>query len=410
MNKIIDPEILTYGSPTEHQRKMVEAVIAEGGIRAAARRLNLHKSTIQEAIRLVTNKAAIRGYSPDADAKGLAPDTHVVKGKSTYYGEDGQVKGQWVKTDLRQEFYNEMVRMAISEFLMDVPQLPIASQPLDVQTDIIPWIQIGDAHLGMLAHLAETNENFDLKIGERELLASIFQLIDEMPPCERLVINDLGDATHYENMKGETEASGNRLDFDGRFPKMIKVYSRTMRAIVERALSKAQFVDCIINQGNHSRTNDIWMAELLEVAYGHTGRVKVLDNHSVFVPYRMGNTFVMVHHGDQCPPARMVGVMTTDFRKDYGETEFHYIDQGHVHHKFVSKEHPGVVIESWNNLAPNDKWHHEAGYRSRKSISVVLRSRKYGEVGRRVLPIEEVRVNIASANGQTTKTKEVYTV
>jgi hypothetical protein len=201
------------------------------------------------------------------------------------------------------------------------------------------------------------------------------------------------------------------LDADGRHPKMLRVYSRTMRFIIDRALTKAQHVDVIINQGNHSRINDFWMRELLEVAYGHTGRVTALDNDSVFIPYRMGNTLVMVHHSDKCPPARLVGVMTTDFRKDYGETEHHYIDTGHVHHHFVSKEHPGVVIESWNHLAANDKWAHDAGYRSRKSISIILRSRTYGEVGRRLLSIQEIQARLAKAQGHAVKAaKEVYTV
>jgi hypothetical protein len=304
-----------------------------------------------------------------------------------------------------------MVKQAIAEFVADVPQIPCQAAPQDYQCDIIPWLQVGDAHIGMLAHAAEVGENFDLKIAERELCGAIAMLIDEMPPCERMVINDLGDASHYDNLAAVTSASGHALDADGRHPKMLRVYSRTMRFIVDRALTKAKYVDVLVNQGNHSRINDFWMREVLTVAYAHTGRVNVLDNDSVFIPYRMGNTLVMVHHSDKCPPAKLVGVMTTDFRKDYGETQFHYIDTGHVHHHFVSKEHPGVVIESWNHLAANDKWAHDAGYRSRKAITMVLRSRTYGEVGRRLLPIEEIQARLAAAQGCAVKEpKEVYTV
>jgi hypothetical protein len=243
----------------------------------------------------------------------------------------------------------------------------------------------------MLAHAAETGENFDVKIGEREVCGAIGMLIDEMPACERCVINDLGGFTHYENFAATTEASGHALDFDSRFPKMIKAYARIMRFIVDKALTKAQHVDGIVNQGNHSRTNDIWMAVLLRAAYEDTGRVHVLDNDSVFIGYRMGNTLVMTHHSDKCKPARLPDVMTADFRKDFGETEFHYIDIGHVHHSSVSQDINGIVVESWNHLAASDKWAHEAGYRSSKSITVVLRSKTYGEIGRRLLPIAEVR-------------------
>jgi DNA repair exonuclease SbcCD nuclease subunit len=123
----------------------------------------------------------------------------------------------------------------------------------------------------------------------------------------------------------------------------------------------------------------------------------------------MGNTLVMTHHSDKCKPKMLADVMTTDFRKDYGETEHHYIDIGHVHHGMVMKEHPSVVIESFNHLAALDRWAHDSGYRNRKSITVILRSRKFGEVGRRLLPIQEIRARMKPEN-KVIHFKEVFTV
>jgi len=183
-----------------------------------------------------------------------------------------------------------------------------------------------------------------------------------------------------------------------------------MRFIVDKCLEKSKFVDVIVNQGNHSRTNDIWMAELLRVAYGESGRVNILNNESVFIAYRMGNTLVMTHHSDKCKPKDLVNVMTSDFRKDFGETEHHYIDIGHVHHGMVMKEHPSVFVESFNHLAGLDKWAHDFGYRNRKSITIILRSKTYGEVGRRLLPIQEIRARLTNASGKISKPKEVYSV
>lgn len=407
MHKDVDPQLLSYASV--RQAEYLEAIAVNGGIRAAARTLGVSKASIQDSMRLLKKKAAIRGYSPEHDMTHTVPETHVAKGVSTYYREDGSVGAQWVKSNLRQEAYNDMVQGAIKEFLGDVPKLPIPAGPKNYSTDVIPWVNIGDAHIGMLAHAAEVGESFDLKIAERELCGAIGLLLEEMPMCERMVINDLGDATHYENMTATTEASGHLLDFDSRFPKMIRVYVKVMRFIIEKALTKAKFVDIIVNQGNHSRTNDFWVAELLRAVYEHDGRVHVLNNESVFIPYRMGNTFVMVHHSDKCKPTTLAHVMATDFAKDWGETEHRYVDVGHVHSHMVSKEHPGVFIESFNNLAPADRYAHDNGWRSRKSITVVLRSRTYGEIGRRVLPIQEVR-DKALPNHPAPKAKESYSV
>ena len=383
---------------TDTQKKYIDAINLHGGVRAASRVLGVHNTSIVKAILRLKEKAALHGYSPDYDMVHSVPSPFVVNGVSTYYDRDGLPRGQWVKSKLDDDKFREVIQEGIRSFLEDVPKLKVPSSPRDVQSDIIPWVQIGDAHIGLLTHAAEVGENFDLKIAERELTSAIGILIDELPYSERIVLNDLGDFTHYENMSGVTEASGHKLDYDGRFPKMIKAYSRTMRAIVDKALEKAKFVDVIVNQGNHSRTNDIWMAELLRVAYGHTGRVNVLNNDSAFISYRMGNTHVMTHHSDTCKVQKLIGVMTTDFRKDFGETEYHYIDIGHIHHGLAMKEHPGIIVESFNHLASTDKWAHDSGYRNRKSITVILRSKKYGEVGRRLLPLGEIRDRIFSSN------------
>lgn len=386
---------------TPVQARYIDAILATGGsMRKAAKVLGVHHSSVQKAIKNVLTTAASRGYSPEHGMTRTVPDPFLVKGHSMLDRVDPETGErtkilEWTKTRIDDAVWFENVKSGIAAFLAD--QEPIAAParaPKSRDQDVIPFIQIGDAHLGMLAHEAETGENFDLKIAERELLAGIFQLIDESEPTERIFINDLGDFTHYENMKGETEASGHALDFDGRFPKMIDVYSEIMRAIIDKALTKAQHVDVAINQGNHSRTNDIWMATLLRAVYGHTGRVNVLNNRTPFITYRMGNTFVLTHHSDKCRPNKLAHVMATDFSEDWGGSRFRYIDIGHIHHNMVCKEHPGVSIESWNQLAAKDKYAHDYGYRARQSISVVERSRTYGEKRRRVLSIDEIRDNI----------------
>lgn len=368
-----------------------DAVAQYGSQRAAERALGLSTGTISHARRRAAAKQAPEPWNfPVSEGYKLGKVT-------SHRRADGTLIEVWDRQHPLVEDI-EQAKEAIREFIAEQP--PIASAPArgDRRTDIIPWVQIGDAHFGMLAHEAETGANFDLRIAERELCAAIGLLIDEMGEHERVVINDLGDFTHYENTSGTTEASGHALDIDGRNPKMIRVYSRTMRFIIDKVLEKADFVDVIVNQGNHSRVNDWWMRELIEVAYGHEGRVRAINNDSVFIGYRMGDTFVMTHHSDKCRPPRLAQVMATDFAQDWGEAKYRYIDIGHIHHGMVLKEHPGVTIESWNILANPDKYAHDGGWRSRQAISIVHRSRKYGEVGRRRMPIEEVRDAIEAAH------------
>jgi len=394
---------------TDRQREMLQACVDHGSIGAAARALNMSTQNVSRCVNLMRERAALSGHAPEHGFTHAVPAPHIAKGVSNLWkrGEPEPVLS-WVKSGISQEAFEKHLAEAADLFYATLPKMrvPAAKPNRKYNKDLIPWFQIGDAHLGMLAHAAEVGHNFDVKIAVTELMTAFSILLDESEHCERCVIHDLGDFTHYENFRGETEQSGHKLDYDGRFPKMIDYYIPLMRSIIENALIKFRHVDIIINQGNHSRTNDIWMARLLREVYSDTDRVTVINNSDVFIPYRMGDTFVLTHHSDKCKPAQLAKVMATDFAEDWGASRFRYIDTGHVHHGFTSKEHPGVLIESWNTLAPSDRYAHEGGWRSRQSIARVDRSRKYGNVGRRTLPVEEVQDRINA--GLTKHVKEGY--
>lgn len=358
-----------------------------GSITEAARVMDINRETLQGRVNRAREKF-LNGHALTDDLKARIADGFELHGYSQFTKTEAG-EPIWLKTRRAERDYWGGIKTAI-EGIKPVSLAEIAPLPPEPQSDIIPWLQIGDAHIGMLANERETGANFDIAIGEREICAAAASLIDGAPDCETLVVNDLGDGTHYETFRAETEASGHALDQDTRYWKMIEAYIRITRFIIERALAKAGKVIYICNQGNHSRSNDVWMAATVRALYGDTGRVQVMDNSSPFISVRMGKTLVVVHHGDKARPEKFRDVVASDFAADWGETEFRYLDGGHVHHS-QRKELAGCVFESWNNLAPRDKYAHDGGWRSKQCMSLVLRSRSYGEVGRHVMPIERVR-------------------
>lgn len=386
----------------------IKAALTGRTVAQAAELLGMHER------RLYEHKARLarQGWSPDHDMTKTVPDGFHLKGTSTLYDEDGKPRLQWVKTSIDHERQMQLMQAYLAGFLAESDPLPEIDPPgCALDADIVPWFQIGDAHIGMLAHANEVGHNFDLKIAERELTVAMHKLIDRAPACERCVIQDLGDMSHYQDFTAKSE-SGHDFDYDSRYPKMIEVCARVMRTIVDKALTKFAFVDVIVNQGNHSRSNDVWMRVFLNHVYQNNTRLHVLDNSSVFIPYRMGNTFVMCHHSDKCKPPQLASVMATDFAKDWGESTYRYIDIGHIHHRMVAKEMPGVTVESWAQLAPSDKWAHDGGWRSRACLSVVLRSRTYGEKGRITITAEEVKdiLDKAMPGTQASLRRAVYSV
>lgn len=405
-----DENLLKYA--TARQAEYLEAFWRVGTERGAARELNVHPFALRKGLRAVRAKATLQGYNPGHHLVRAVPEPLRLRGTSMLFkqGQEAPVL-EWHKTTVDQAMLAATIERYVTSFLETAPVPEIAPPSTELDTDVIPWFQIGDGHVGMLAHADEVGHNFDLKIAERELITAMHQLIDRAPGCERCVIQDMGDLTHYQDFTAKSE-SGHDFDFDSRYPKMIDTAARIMRSIVDKALSKFQYVDVIVNQGNHSRSNDVWMRVFLRHVYHSNERLHVLDNSSVFIPYRMGNTFVMCHHSDKCRPAQLAHVMATDFAKDWGEATYRYIDIGHIHHRMQSKEHPGVTVESWNQLAPGDKYAHDGGWRSRACLTCVLRSKTYGEKGRITISAEEVKdiIDKAVPGAEALKRRAVYSV
>jgi tRNA(Leu) C34 or U34 (ribose-2'-O)-methylase TrmL len=90
-----------------------------------------------------------------------------LKGTSTLYGSDGSIKQQWVKSDVPKEQSLDAFKEAIQNITSFLPLTYDPSttpQPDETTTDLMTIYPIGDAHVGMLAHEAETGEDHDLKI------------------------------------------------------------------------------------------------------------------------------------------------------------------------------------------------------------------------------------------------------
>lgn len=393
---VVDVRLFDYCSPS--QREMLEAIQLHGSASAASLALGLNSGAASAKYNAVKRKAARAGYAPEAGINHPVAAGFKLKGYS-HLTKTAAGENIWLKAEAVRERWERAVTDAIDNCPLRVINIPEPTVQTFDGRDIIPWLNIGDAHIGMLAHKDETGANFDLKIAKAEILQAAYDLIDMAPDCDRMVINDLGDGTHYENMRAMTERSGHQLDFDSRFPKMIDAYLDIMESIIEKALAKAKTVDVIINQGNHSETNDYWAARYFRRLYSRLGsaRINVLKNESPFIAYRMGKTLVLVHHGHKCKPERLREIMSTDFAADWGEATFRYIDGGHIHH-FSAKELAGAEWCSFNNLAPADKYAHDGGWRSKQAMTLVLRSRVYGDVGRYKMPIEKVWDRISADN------------
>lgn len=161
---IIEDGFLAFAN--DRQKEIIQAINEYGGIRPAARALNLHHTTVADSIRIVRRKAAISGFAPENGMSRVVPEPFIVRGISTYYNAEGKASGQWVKSRIEDTKLQEMMRQSIDAMKEEIPRLTALPAPPLTNDNLLNCYVVTDYHLGMLSWDEETGENWDVAIAE----------------------------------------------------------------------------------------------------------------------------------------------------------------------------------------------------------------------------------------------------
>lgn len=253
--------------------------------------------------------------------------------------------------------------------------------------DLLAVYPMGDPHFGMYAWAAEAGDDFDLGIAKKITYAAIDSLVASAPPAREALIIELGDFFHADSPANRTEASGHALDVDTRWARVMQIGLDAMVYVIRATLTKHERVTVRIVQGNHDPQSSFALALALGAYFHNEPRVTVDRSPAPFWFYRFGKVLIGATHGHTTKPTNLPQIMATDRAKDWGETDFRYWYHGHFHHKRVSQEHPGCVVEGVRTLAAKDAWHAGAGYRSGRDMQCIIHHKKFGERFRVTCPV-----------------------
>ena len=373
---------------TDTQRKKVELYIKYGTMARVGEELGISHQNISRTIRSIKKRAALQGIAPEADLNHAAPVGFNVKGTSTLYGDDGQVKIQWVKTQqdgLDPEEVANVFNEALGEFK------PVKVNPPGLtDSDLLATYVMGDPHIGMLAHHNESGEDFDLKIATKDLQKATNALVERSPQTDTAIILNLGDFFHSDNDQNRTAKGGNALDVDGRWHKVLKVGIDLMCEIVTSSLRKHKHVIVKSIIGNHDSHSSLFIGLALERMYHDEPRVTVDIEPSKFWYFKFGKVLIGSTHGDMAKPEKLPMIMAADKPKEWGAAKYRYWYTGHIHSRNVI-ESAGCTWESFRTLAAKDAWHSGMGYRSNREMNCILLHKEFGEVGRNTASIDLIR-------------------
>jgi hypothetical protein len=363
--------------------EMLEAlrVVSEyGSITEAARVIGMNRETLQGRVNRAREAMAQGKLDPDLATR--VPEGHKIKGVSTLYNQDGEIKAQWVKTDVDPQRVAEAREAAIKALAADIPRVAPLPAPAYTLQDLLALYTLTDGHVGMLAWHREGGQDWDLQIAEDTIVGCFAETIRQMPAASQAILNQLGDLLHYDSLSAVTPTSGHILDADGRFTKMVESAVRILRRIVDMLLAKHERVHIIMAEGNHDMASSVWLRTMFKALYENEPRITVDDSALPYYAYQWGEVMLAFHHshlkrnfGD------LRAHMAAQFSQMWGATKKRYCHTGDKHHA-SEKDEMGMHIIQHPTLAARDAYAARGGWHSERNMSGITYHKRFGQVGR----------------------------
>ena len=317
------------------------------------RRMGHPRSTVQTWV--------LRARERNMDAAALGGTLAIgerIKGRSTLYGPDGDLKAEWVKTVRDRETENavEAIKAAFDEYKGLFPKIP---PPKQSDKDLLTVYPVADLHYGGYSWKEETGEDWDSDIAAKTVITSMGQLIAASPPSETAVILGLGDLLHGNDHNNATPQSKHALDIDTRHARVLKTGIELFIQCVYMALEKHKKVIIRFLPGNHDPEAMLAFTIAMSYAFQKEPRLTVDEDPSRFWCHQFGLVMLMASHGDKAKMADFPGIMASVWPVIWGATKYRYSFSGHFHHMKRVEKH-GAVSEIVSAVTALDAYN--AGY------------------------------------------------
>lgn len=334
--------------------------------------------------------------TPEAMAEAAEPAHHAapehfhVKGVSTLYGAEGEIKQQWVKTNQDADQTLKALEAATAALCESIPPQAPIHVPATYLEKLCNLYTITDYHVGMLAWHREGGADWDLSIAEKTLTSCFSHMVMNSPPAKVAIVNQLGDFLHTDGFSPTTPTSHHVLDADSRFPKIVQVAVRSLRTVVNMALTRHEKVHVIMAEGNHDMASSVWLRELFKAVYENEPRVTVEDSPLPYYAYQHGQTMLAFHHGHLKKHGQLASIIPAQFSKMWGATTKRYAHTGHMHHSH-EKEDAGITVIQHPTLAARDAYASRGAWFAERAAKCITYHDEFGEVGRTLVTPEMVQ-------------------
>lgn len=372
---------------TVRQLEFIEGIEKHGSQNKAARAMGVNIRTLKRSMETLKTKAAVKGWSPEHNLTHPVSPGQMLRGVSTYYDPDGNIKGQWILSKADTAAQAEMQQAAIAAMCEEIPRAAATKLPAGAIGHLCNVYTFTDSHVGMLAWHKEGGQDWDLKIAEETLTGCFSAMIEASPKAATCVVAQLGDFLHTDGLVPTTPTNAHVLDADSRFGKVVKAAVRILRRVIGMALERHETVIVLMAEGNHDPASSVWLRAMFQALYEQEPRVRVVDSELPYYTYQHGNTMLAWHHGHLHKNAQLPILFAAQFPKVWGGTTKRYCHTGHRHH-VEEKEHSGMTVIQHPTLAARDAYAARGGWQAERQVTSITYSDKFGQVARNTVTPE----------------------
>lgn len=341
-----------------------------GSKSATARELQIHNSTVHDALKWCEHKGHAPWLTP-----ALTPEHLDLVKTTVQYDEAGKPVREWKRlvpgaADMEAFVDALCARVQGKAKIRKLP--PKKTQ----NADLLGEISIFDSHIGMYADRRETNDqDYDCGIAGKRMVDTAEALAARFSKPGRMVVTFGGDIMHSDNRRNQTEKSGNPLDVDTRFSRVVDYAVRACYDVVQIAAQLAPQVDIVVVEGNHDWHSCVWLSRVLSSFYTNCPHINVVTQASSRKHLVFGSNLLCWTHGDGAAMNLWQQIIAAEFPKQWGATKFRHLKMGHIHHKKKNQpmrvitqskrgweEQRGLLVEYLPALCSTDAWHAEKGF------------------------------------------------
>lgn len=325
------------------------------------------------------NLENINKFAEDLEANGFDPHNW---------------KHGWLKTDKTSIFvknnedlvsYEDIRDELIASLKKHSPKYPKIKRKVIKEGHLLE-INPADIHLGKLAMLAETGDEYNIEIAKKRCIEGVMGIVEKANgfPIEKINLIVGNDILHIDTPRRQTTA-GTPQDTDKQWW-FAYIHARQMYVSIIEHLMTVADVHVVYCPSNHDYMSGFMLADSLASWFHNSKNVSfdVTIKHRKF--YQYGLNMIMYDHGDGHKLEQTPLTMANDEPKMWAATKYRYSRKHHLHHykrhQWQSgKDYIGVTVIFMRSVSGTDGWHDRNGYVGvHKAVEGFVLSKDKGQI------------------------------